>query len=237
MSQESLTLRQAAQLVNLDENELRHAAQRGEVPAQERGGDWHFVRRDLDEWAQRDLLAASPREQLRRHAAIRAARQRAHDGDARIADLFRPGSVTLSLGAKAKAGVVRDMADLAARTGLVYDPEALYRELKAREDVASTAVGEGAAFLHPRFHDPYLFEESFVCYGRSLQPVFFGAADGEATHHFFLVCATDDAQHLRILSRLAVMAHATEFLSLLDEAEDAEKVEQIVRAAEEGLLK
>jgi mannitol/fructose-specific phosphotransferase system IIA component (Ntr-type) len=43
--------------------------------------------------------------------------------------------------------------------------------------------------------------------------------------------------HLHILSRLAVMAHATEFLQILDEATDPEQVIEIVRAAEEGFLK
>jgi len=132
---------------------------------------------------------------------------------------------------------VRDMSDLAAKTGFVYDVEGLYKELMEREEIASTACGEGAAFLHPRFHDPYLFEESFVAYGRSERPVYFGAPDGGATRHFFLVCSTDHELHLHILGRLAVMAHATEFLQLLDEAESCEQALEIIRAAEEGFVK
>ena len=111
------------------------------------------------------------------------------------------------------------------------------RELVAREETASTAVGEGAAFLHPRFHDPYMFQETFIAYGRSERPVFFGASDGQGTRHFFLVCSTDHEMHLHILARLAVMAHATEFLQILDEATSPEQVIEIIRAAEEGLLK
>ena len=111
------------------------------------------------------------------------------------------------------------------------------KEPPSPEEMASTAVGEGAAFLHPRFHDPYMFQETFVAYGRSERPVFFGAPDGQGTRHFFLVCSTDHEVHLHILSRLAVMAHATEFLQILDEATDAEQVIEIVRAAEEGFLK
>ena len=106
-----------------------------------------------------------------------------------------------------------------------------------REEIASTAVGNGAAFLHPRFHDPYLFEETFIAYGRSARPIFFGAPDGAATRHFFLICSTDHQLHLSILARLAVMTHATEFLELLGEAESIEQARTIIRAAEEGLLK
>jgi len=216
---------------------LKHVAQRGEIEAERRGDDWFFEHRALDEWAQRQLLAATPREQNRQHAVILEENRKARQSDWRVADLFRAAGVSLDLPSKAKAGAIRDMADLAAATGFVYDADGLFNELKAREDVASTAVGEGAAFLHPRYHDPYLFEESFVAYGRALRPVYFGAPDGEATRHFFLICSTDHEQHLHILARLAVMAHSTEFLTLLDEAADAESVLSIIRAAEEGMLK
>ena len=236
MGFETLTLREAAAHVHLDEHELKHAAQRGELPAQERGGEWFFLHRDLDEWAQRDLLAASRREQLRRHAVIMDENRRAHHEDWRVWELIPAAGVRLDLVGRTKAGVLRDMCELAEATELVYDGEGLFRELKAREDIASTAVGEGAAFLHPRFHDPYLFERSFVVYARSVSGVFFGAADGEATRHFFLVCANDHETHLHILSRLAVMTHATEFLTLLDEAETPERALAVIRAAEEGFV-
>ena len=237
MSRTTLNLKQAAEHVHIDANELKHAAQRGDVAASEHGGDWWFEHRALDEWAQRNLLASSRREQLRQHAAIVAEGRSSAAGELRVADLFRLSGVCLGMPGKAKAGMVRDMSDLAERTGLVYDPEALFKELMAREESASTAVGEGAAFLHPRFHDPYLFEESFIAYGRSERPVFFGAPNGEGTRHFFLICSTDHAQHLGILARLAVMAHATEFLGILDEATSAEEALAVIRAAEEGLLK
>jgi mannitol/fructose-specific phosphotransferase system IIA component (Ntr-type) len=114
------------------------------------------------------------------------------------------------------------MTDLAARSGLVYDHEQLFRELVAREEAASTAIGMEVALLHPRFHDPYLFEDTFIAYGRSERSVFFGAPDGEGTRHFFLVCASDHDTHLHILARLAMLAHGTDLLERLLGVEDAE---------------
>ncbi len=237
MAREMLNLKQAAEHVHVDMNELRHVAQRGEIEATEHGGDWWFEHRVLDEWAQRNLLAAGEKEQLRQHRAILEENRRAHHENWMISDLFRVEGMSLGLPGKAKAGIVRDMSDLAAETGLVYDSDGLFRELMEREEIASTAVGNGAAFLHPRFHDPYLFEETFIAYGRSARPIFFGAPNGEATRHFFLICSTDHQLHLSILARLAVMTHATEFLELLGEAESVEQARTIIRAAEEGLLK
>ena len=237
MARETLNLKQAAEHIHVDVNELRHVAQRGEIEATEHGGDWWFEHRVLDEWAQRNLLAAGEKEQMRQHRAILEENRRAHHENWMISDLFRIKGMALALPGKAKAGIVRDMSDLAAKTGLVYDAEGLFGELMEREEIASTAVGNGAAFLHPRFHDPYLFEETFIAYGRSARPIFFGAPDGAATRHFFLICSTDHQLHLNILARLAVMTHATEFLELLGEAESIEQARTIIRAAEEGLLK
>ena len=237
MSRETLNLNQAAEHVHMTANELKHCAQRGELEAVERGGEWYFEHRALDEWAQRRLLASSHRELRRQHDAIMDEGRRLKSGAWKVSDLFRLEGMSLSLPGKAKAGMVRDMSDLAGKTGLVYDQEGLFKELMERENTASTAVGQGAAFMHPRFHDPYLFEESFIAYGRSERPVFFGAPNGEGTRHFFLVCSTDHVQHLNILARLALMAHATEFLSILDEATSAEEALSVIKAAEEGFLK
>ena len=236
MSRVVLTLAQAAEHVRVDPNELRHVAQRGEVEATRRGDEWLFEHRALDEWAQRSLLAASERELRAQHRALTAARRRPDDGGWRVADLFRAETIDLEVGAKAKGGLIRDMTDLAERGGLVYDPEALFRELVAREEAASTAIGEGVALLHPRFHDPYLFEESFVAYGRTTRPVFFGAPDGAATRHFFLICSTDHEDHLRILARLAVLAHGSDFVERLDAAEDAAAALDAIRACEAPYL-
>lgn len=233
MSREVLTLAQAAEHVHVEPNELRHVAQRGEVEAVRRGDEWLFEHRALDEWAQRSLLAAGDRDLRARHRAMSGDGGRGQRGSWMVSDLFRAETIDLEVGAKAKGGLIRDMTDLAERGGLVYDPEALFKSLVEREEAASTAIGEGVALLHPRFHDPYLFEDSFVAYGRTTRPVFFGARDGEGTRHFFLICSTDHEAHLRILARLAVLAHGSDLIARLDAALDADEVLSSIRAAEE----
>ena len=227
-----LSLTEAAEHVHLDANDLRHFAQRGEVEAMHRGDDWLFSHRALDEWAQRQLLSSSARELREQHRVIMDENRRAHRTDWGVADLFDPSAIALDVPAKAKAGLLRDMTDLADRCGKVYDPDGLFKELTAREDAASTAIGAGIALLHPRFHDPYLFESSFIAYGRSIRPVFFGAPDGEATRHFFLVCSVDHEMHLHILARLALLAHGSDLTEKLDLATTPEEVIAAIRVAE-----
>ena len=81
MTHETMTLKQAARHIHLDENELKHVAQRGEIDASVRGGEWYFDHAALDEWAQRHLLASSERSLAARHRDM-FARWRAEHGAA-----------------------------------------------------------------------------------------------------------------------------------------------------------
>lgn len=237
MSHELFPLDRAAAHIHVEATELKHVAQRGEIAFQKRGDDYWFEHRALDEWAQRNLLAASRKALDAAHRAMCEKHRRENQGDFFLSPLFLAAGVQVDLAAKTKGGVIRDMTDLAIATGLVYDDEGLYKELVDREEAAPTAVGEGAAFLHPRYHDPYFFEETFVAYGRARRPVFFGAPDGEGTRHFFLICSTDHEKHLHILARLAVLAHGTDLLERLDAAADAEAVLTALRDCETEYLK
>ena len=237
MDRTILDLQHAAAYVHMDANELKHAAQRGEVPSIKRGDDaFAFVRGDLHEWAQRRMLDIPDKELSAEHRMAREERRRSSGGDFRVSALLAPNAVNPFLTARNRAGVLRDMTDLAGSTGLVYDPQTLFAELQSREEAASTATGGGAAFLHPRYHDPYLFEDSFVAVGRAVRPVFFGSQDGEGTDIFFLICCTDHTLHLHILARLCLLAHGTALLDDFRAAATAEEIRMAFTAAEDSFL-
>jgi mannitol/fructose-specific phosphotransferase system IIA component (Ntr-type) len=94
----------------------------------------------------------------------------------------------------------------------------------------------GLAIPHPRFHQPYLFESSFIVVGRPIQEIHFGAPDGEPTDLIFLLCCQDDRIHLHTLSRLCMMALKTEMLSQLRAAPDATAMRDCIIAAEQEVL-
>lgn len=233
----TMNLKQASEHVHLEETELKHYAQRGEIEAVKRGDDYVFEVAKLDEWAQRNLLAQSRKALAAQHESMLAEYRKEKKLDWSVTEYFNLEAMTLELAAKAKGGVIRDMTELADKSTLLYDPETLYKELVAREEIASTAVGGGIALLHPRFHDPYIFSESFIAYARSPRGVFFGSADGEATRHFFLICSTDHEEHLHILARLAMVAQDPATLEKLDAAETVEEVLKVIGEAEKGYQK
>src|SRR5690606_34247327 len=96
---------------------------------------------------------------------------------------------------------------LAERTGLLYDRDYLLASLIDREALCSTAMPGGVALCHPRRPIPSAISTQFVCFLRTLNPVDFGAQDGEGTSVFFLLCAPDDRSHLYGLARVARILH------------------------------
>lgn len=232
-----LTLQQAAKHIRIPERELFHLVQREEIPHLRRGEDVVFEHRQLDDWAQRRILGLPTQSLSDQHREATADRTKKATEDALVEQLFRPEWIDPVMSARTKPAVLRDMVALAMRTGRLYDDAALVRELEAREEVASTAIGGGAAFLHAHYHDPYLYSESFVVFGRTVQPIFFGAQDGEQTDLFFLICCTDDTLHLHTLARLCTMAHGSLMLSDLRVATTADELFAILLNAEHELLK
>ena len=230
-----LDLKSAAARLHMDELELKHFAQREEVPAQKRGDDFFFERRLLDEWAQRRMIGLHPKQLTGEHTHAMDERAKS-TGEIRISDLLSVEAIAPSISAKNKGGVLRDMTDLAESTGKVYDKDALFRGLTEREEAASTAVGGGAAFLHVKFHDEYLVSESFITFGRTVRPIFFGAPDDEGTDIFFLINCTDRALHLHVLARLCLLAHGTTLLADLRAAPDATAMLEVLKSAEASLL-
>ena len=236
MGSHFMDLRAAAAQLHMDVLELKHFAQRGEVPARQRGDDFLFEHRLLDEWAQRRLVSLAHKQLAGEHRIDVAERRRARGTDCHVSELLPPGGVNMCLTARNGGGVIRDMTDLADATGLVYDPTTLFAELTAREEAASTAVGGGAAFLHPKYNDPYLFQEAFIAFARAERPVFFGAQDGEGTDLFFLICCPDRTLHLHVLARLCLLAHGTALLEELRAAPDEDTLRAALKTAEDSYL-
>ncbi len=232
-----LSLQQAARHIRIPERELFHLVQREEIPFLRRGEDVVFEHRLLDDWAQRRILGLPTKSLTQQHREATNERLRETSEDILVERLFRPEWIDPCLASRTKPGVIRDMVALAVATGLLYDEAELQREIEERENVSSTAIGGGAAFLHARYHDPYHASDSFVVLGKTAQQIFFGAQDGEQTDLFFLICCTDDTLHLHTLARLCMLAHGSLLLSDLRAATTADEMYQILCHAELELLK
>ncbi|MEZ5313063.1 MAG: PTS sugar transporter subunit IIA [Thermoanaerobaculia bacterium] len=113
-----------------------------------------------------------------------------------------PDLVTDRLQGRSREEVLRSLAETLEGRLKTGDGEAIFRSLRERERLGSTAVGRGFAIPHCRLQS---IESPCVLVARSAEAIDFGAPDDVPVRHFFAVAApaSSTSLHLTILSAIA----------------------------------
>jgi len=231
------SLDEVAKYLHLSRADIERFVKDREIPFTMRGDRLVFSKRDIDAWASQRILGLQDRGLAEYHKKSSNGTREVFPNAAIMPEMIQPEFINPAMTAKTKASVTRQLVELAATTGRVADPRDLLASLEAREELCSTAIPGGLALLHPRHHQPYMFESSFIVLGRSLQEIHFGAPDGQPTDLFFLICCQDDRIHLHTLARVCLMAHRTDMLARLREAPEAMSMHECIVACEQDVLR
>ena len=145
----------------------------------------------------------------------------------RLSDYLCRDCVIADLAAHDKKHVLRELAAKAAAVGL--DENNVLRVLQDRENLGSTAVGEGIAIPHGKM--PGL-EKMLLIVARSMQGIDFEAPDKRPCRLFFMVLAPDGAasQHLGLLGSIARLTRDGAFTARLLQAGNAEELNAFLSA-------
>ena len=149
--------------------------------------------------------------------------------------MLPPAAIEVPLAAKTRNSVITSMAEVAARTGWLWDPQKMADAVRAREDMHPTALESGVALMHARRPLASILGQSFIAFGRTESGVPFGGSHGVLTDLFFLICSTDDRGHLQTLARLSRLLTDPELVASLRIAPDAEAVHKAIKTAERKL--
>lgn len=230
-------LKDVAEYLHLSKGDVEELVRTGGIPFEKQGDRVVFRKNEVDAWASQRILGLSSKGLKAYHKRSSA---KAHDLSKEhriIPELVKEPHIAPALTAKTKSSVLRQMVALAGDTGLVPDPQELLKTLEERERLGTTALSGGIALLHPRHHQPYAFDDSFVVLGRAIQPIPFGSPDGATTDLFFLICCQDDRIHLHVLARLCMMCHYTSLLLELRDAADAAAMYKALVESEEEIVR
>ena len=207
------------------------------IPFEQLGSRVVFRRNAVDVWSSQRLLGLKDHHLVAFHRSSSAKMHDLSNSHAILAELLHPDYFNLALASRTRSSVMRDMIELADNTSLVLDREALLESVKEREQLGTTALPGGFALLHPKHHEPYMFSDSFITIGRTIQDIPFGSMDGTTTNLFFLVCCQNDRIHLHVLARLCMICQQTDVIMQLREAEDSASAFTLVADAEQEVLK
>ena len=149
----------------------------------------------------------------------------------RITDLLSKESIKLNLSSKTKLEVIDEMVDLVDASGNLNDKQEYKEAILAREELSTTAVGEGIAIPHAKTK---AVKKACLAAGITKEGIDYEAFDGSLSNLFFMIAAPDGANntHLEVLSRLSTILmdadfknslidskSVDEFLSLIDQKE------------------
>lgn len=237
MPYREFNLEEAAAYLHIMPADLKDLAKQGLVPCRQVGTRFIFRKAEIERWMSQRVLGLKKKHLTDYHKKTSI---RAHDlskTHAFLSELIKPSHIEPRLASRTKHALIRDMVELADRTGLLNDAAGLRQSIEMREKMASTALEGGVAMLHAEFQQPYMFEDSFVVLGRTVQAIPFGAPDGRTTDLFFLICCQDDRIHLPVLARLCMMCHQTSLLLELREAPGASEMYKALVESEQEIIR
>jgi fructose-specific phosphotransferase system IIA component len=142
-------------------------------------------------------------------------------------DILNPVCIELHGPARSKDEALEYAVQLLAKNGNIADSQKLLNEVKAREELASTGIGNGVAI-------PQALSECattpLLAILRLEKPIDFDAADALPVDLLFLMTGpkANTPLHLKILSKLARSLHDEQFRKLLREAPDSKVVADLI---------
>jgi PTS system nitrogen regulatory IIA component len=234
MAEKDFDINSLARYLHLTPAQVSRLVERGKLPGRKVAGQWRFSRAEIHHWLEDRIGLSDEDELLQMEGVLR----RSKDTPERfppLCKLLPLEAIAVPLQARTRGSVITAMAELAASTGLLWDPERMADAVRARENLHPTALDSGVALLHPRRPMPAILAESVLALGITASPIPFGGGRHGLTDTFFLICATDDRAHLRILARLSRLVADPAFLEAMQAAADAQEVHQLIEHFESQL--
>ncbi len=140
----------------------------------------------------------------------------------KVVDFLSPDAIIPALAGASKEAVLSEMAAfLAGRQTAAgtIDAQALLHVLEEREQLASTAIGDGIAIPHGKLGS---IDHLMGALGRSVSGLAFDSIDGKPTHIVFMLVAPSNSAgiHLKALARLSRLFRDPGFRQRLIESPD-----------------
>lgn len=214
MSSQDLDVNELATFLHLTPAQVSKLADRGKLPGRRIASQWRFSQAEVHAWLEQRIGASTSEELLQFQSVVDRWSDRS-SGNGELAELLQLEAIEIPLAARTSGAVVRRMCELAERTGLLWDASRMAEAVQAREQLHTTALDIGVALLHPRRPQTSILSEPLLALGLSSQPLPFGNVGGHLTDVFFLICSTDDRQHLQVLAKLSRLLQIPNFLSEL----------------------
>jgi PTS system nitrogen regulatory IIA component len=132
-------------------------------------------------------------------------------------------------------GVLKEMGAFLKKRNKIAKEKDLYEKLLQREELGSTAIGDGVAIPHCKMMG---LKNPVVMLAISKKGVDFSSLDGKPSFIFFLVVSSPDnpSVNLQILAAIAhLVRKAKRVIRRIQDAEDINKILDIIKDEEDKI--
>jgi PTS system nitrogen regulatory IIA component len=196
------------------------------LPVYRINDQYRFNRSELVEWATLNKVNMAPSAFLEPETEAFPA--------TRLADALQAGGIFYHLTGSSKEEALRAVVDIIPLPADI-ERDFIFHMLLAREQLASTGVGDGIAIPHPRnpillhVHAPLVS----LCFLENA--VDFGALDGKPVFALITIITANARLHLHLLSRLSFCLRDPRLQEALDRRAPREEILQQIALVESEL--
>jgi PTS system nitrogen regulatory IIA component len=195
-----LSVREAAEILGISQKTVYRWIQDGRLPSHRLGGQHFLERSEVNNLVIREGLRPVPD----------AAQEGEDDEDISLHEMLVKGGVFYRISGSTKRDVLRNALNMVKGVDeSISDP--LFQMFFAREELASTGIGDHIAIPHARGSLVGYISQPILSLSFLETPIDYGALDGKPVYALFLLVSPNVRTHLRILARLSFCLHAPEF--------------------------
>lgn len=151
----------------------------------------------------------------------------------KLSSLLKENLIELELEGKDKSEIIDELVDIIIGSGKAKNKKALTAAIMARENLGSTAIGNGVAVPHAKIEG---IKQTVLAFGRSAAGVDFNSLDGEETHLFFMLISPkeDIGSHLKILAKISHLIKDRFMVGLFKKAHSKKEILSMISNLEKS---
>lgn len=204
-------VKQAAELLNVSDKTIYRWLAASQIPFYRVGSQYRFSKTELLQWVE-----AKPNAKASPETVTDA-------GPVSLVNSLQAGGVFYRIEGKDVRGMLANLLSL-MRLPTNVDATRILEQLYEREQMATTAVGEGIAFPHCRDIVLPNLTNPIIALGFLETPVDFFAIDKKPVSTVFLFLSPSAQSSIRIMSRLAYAIRQPTLSTLLKQVATREKL-------------
>lgn len=223
-----LTVKDVAKLLKVNEKTIYSWLKKGTLPAYKVNNSYRFNRAELLEWVTSRQINISPdlfKEPENENLPMPS-----------LLDALTLGGIYYHTKGDNKEAAIKSVVGL-MRLPKEVDRDFLLQVLLAREEMASTGVGDGIAIPHVRNPIVLHIAQPVVSLCFLEKPIDFNSLDGKPVNCLFTLVSPTVKTHLYLLSRLAFTLLDKKFRSIIEKQGTREEILSEIGRVESGLKK